>query len=104
MRGDQQGRVLRRRDGVVLRETGPARARASRTVRAATGVLPAGSGASNAVHRPMKPTRLIDVSHTIEDGMGTYPGLPLPVIRDWLSRVASQTRCAPATTFQIGNM
>src|SRR5207247_815903 len=85
-------RVLRRRDGVVLRKTGPARARASRTVRAAAGVLPAGSRASNAVRRPMTPSRLIDVSHTIEDGMVTYPGLPVPVISDWLSRDASQTR------------
>src|SRR5437879_8975627 len=104
MRGDQQGRVLRRCDRVVLRETGPARARASRTVRAAAGVLPAGSRASNAVHRPRKPTRLIDVSHTIEHGMVTYPGLPAPAISDWLSRDASQSRYAPGTTFQIGKI
>ncbi len=52
----------------------------------------------------MKPTRLIDVSHTIENGMVTYPGLPVPVISDWLSRDGSQTRYAPGTTFQIGKI
>jgi arylformamidase len=48
--------------------------------------------------------RLIDVSHEIEHGMVTYPGLPAPVISDWLSRSASQTRYAPGTTFQIGRI
>jgi arylformamidase len=48
--------------------------------------------------------RLIDLSHTIEHGMVTYPGLPAPVIGDWLSRAASQGRYAPGTTFQIGKI
>jgi kynurenine formamidase len=48
--------------------------------------------------------RLIDVSHTIEHGMVTYPGLPVPTISDWLSRDASQTRYAVGTTFQIGKI
>lgn len=48
--------------------------------------------------------RLIDVSHEIEHGMVTYPGLPAPVVGDWLSRTASQTRYAPGTTFQIGKI
>ena len=48
--------------------------------------------------------RLIDVSHTIEPGMVTYPGLPVPAISDWLSRDASQTRYAAGTTFQIGKI
>src|SRR2546422_4159008 len=52
----------------------------------------------------MKPTRLIDVSHTIEHGMVTYPGLPVPAISDWLPRDASQARYAPGTTFQIGKI
>src|SRR5207245_2395814 len=78
-------------------------ARAARAVRAAAGVIRAGSRASDAVHL-MKPTRLIDVSHSIEDGMVTYPGLPAPIISDWLSRDASQTRYAPGTTFQIGKI
>jgi len=54
----------------------------------------------------MKPSpgRLVDLSHVIEHGMVTYPGLPAPVIGDWLSRDASQTRYAPGTTFQIGKI
>jgi len=48
--------------------------------------------------------RVIDVSHTIETGMVTYPGLPAPVISDWLARDASRTRYAPGTTFQIGRI
>ena len=52
----------------------------------------------------MRPSRLIDLSHTIEHGMVTYPGLPAPVVSDWLSREASQTRYAPGTTFQIGRI
>ena len=50
------------------------------------------------------PRRLVDLSHTIEHGMVTYPGLPTPVVRDWLSRDASRARYAPGTTFQIGQI
>lgn len=48
--------------------------------------------------------RFVDLSHEIEHGMITYPGLPAPAISDWLSRDASQTRYAPGTTFQIGRI
>jgi arylformamidase len=48
--------------------------------------------------------RLVDLSHEIEHGMITYPGLPAPVISDWLSRDASRARYAPGTTFQIGKI
>jgi kynurenine formamidase len=48
--------------------------------------------------------RLVDLSHEIEHGMVTYPGFPVPVIADWLSRAASQARYAPGTTFQIGRI
>ncbi len=48
--------------------------------------------------------RLVDLSHEIEHGMVTYPGLPAPAIGDWLSRTASETRYAPGTTFQIGRI
>jgi arylformamidase len=48
--------------------------------------------------------RLIDVSHTVEDGMVTYKGLPAPIICDWLSRDASRQRYAPGTEFQIGKI
>ena len=50
------------------------------------------------------PQRLVDLSHEIEHGMVTYPGLPAPVISDWLARSASTTRYAPGTTFQIGKI
>jgi len=49
-------------------------------------------------------SRLIDLSHTIEHGMVTYPGLPAPAISDWLSRDASRARYAPGTTFQMGKI
>src|SRR3954454_21660993 len=48
--------------------------------------------------------RLIDLSHAVEDGMVTYPGLPGPVITDHLSREASRERYAPGTEFQIGRI
>jgi arylformamidase len=47
---------------------------------------------------------LIDLSHTIEHGMTTYPGLPAPLICDYLSRAASRTRYAGGVTFQIGRI
>ena len=53
----------------------------------------------------MKPNQLlIDVSHTVEDGMITYKGLPGPVITDHLSREASKQFYASGTTFQIGRI
>jgi kynurenine formamidase len=48
--------------------------------------------------------RLVDLSHEIEHGMVTYPGLASPVISDWLSRDASRAKYAPGTTFQIGKI
>jgi kynurenine formamidase len=50
------------------------------------------------------PPRFIDVSHTIEDGMVTYKGLPAPIICDYLSREASRARYAEGTEFQIGKI
>lgn len=47
---------------------------------------------------------LIDVSHTVEDGMITYKGLPAPVITDHLSREDSKNYYAPGTEFQIGRL
>ena len=47
---------------------------------------------------------LIDVSHSIEDGMITYQGLPAPVITDHLSREASRDIYAPGTEFHIGKL
>lgn len=48
--------------------------------------------------------RLVDLSHTIEDGMITYRGLPAPVISDHLSRKESRAFYAPGTEFHIGRI
>ena len=48
--------------------------------------------------------RTIDLSHTIEDGMITYKGLPAPLICDHLSRLQSREVYAPGTEFQIGRI
>jgi len=47
---------------------------------------------------------LIDVCHTIDDGMITYKGLPAPVIKDHLSREASRSHYAAGTEFHIGKI
>jgi kynurenine formamidase len=47
---------------------------------------------------------LIDCSHTIEDGMITYRGLPAPLICDFLSREESRKHYAPGTEFHIGKI
>ncbi len=48
--------------------------------------------------------KLIDVSHEIEAGMTTYPGLPAPAISDHLSREAARGVYSEGTTFQIGRI
>ena len=48
--------------------------------------------------------KLIDLSHTIEDGLVTYKGLPAPIICDYLSREESKKHYAKGTTFQIGKI
>jgi arylformamidase len=47
---------------------------------------------------------LIDLSHSIEDGMITYKGLPGPVIVDHLSREQSRAIYGEGTEFQIGKI
>ncbi|MCP4363024.1 MAG: cyclase family protein [Chloroflexi bacterium] len=47
---------------------------------------------------------LIDISHTIEEGMITYKGLPAPVVCDFLSREASRQHYAKDTEFHIGQI
>lgn len=49
-------------------------------------------------------TTLIDLSHTVEDGLITYKGLPAPIICDFLSREESKKHYAEGTTFQIGKI
>ena len=46
----------------------------------------------------------MDLSHVIEHGMTTYPGLPGPLICDFLSREASRAHYAPGVEFQIGKV
>ncbi len=48
--------------------------------------------------------RLVDLTHVLEDGMVTYPGLPGPAITDFLSWEDSAARYAPGTEFQIGRI
>jgi kynurenine formamidase len=48
--------------------------------------------------------QLIDVSHVVEDGLITYPGLPGPIVCDFLSREASKAHYDEGTTFQIGKI
>jgi arylformamidase len=48
--------------------------------------------------------RLIDLSHTITDGLVTYPGLPAPVITDHLSFDDSHRVYADGTEFTIGRI
>jgi arylformamidase len=47
---------------------------------------------------------VVDLSHPIESGMVTYPGLPAPEVGTHLSREASRRRYAPGTEFHIGTI
>ena len=47
---------------------------------------------------------LIDLSHTVEDGMITYKGLPAPIICDFLSREDSRKHYTAGTEFSIGKI
>ncbi len=44
---------------------------------------------------------LVDLSHPIEAGMVTYPGLPAPAVHGILDRAASEGTYAPGVSFQI---
>jgi len=50
------------------------------------------------------PRRFVDLSHTVEHGLVTYPGIPAPELSDHLSREASRTHYAPGTEFHIGRI
>src|SRR5947209_11333585 len=52
----------------------------------------------------MQDRKLIDLSHTIENGLITYKGLPAPVICDYLSREDSKKFYEEGTEFQIGKI
>ncbi|MEQ9569051.1 MAG: cyclase family protein, partial [Longimicrobiales bacterium] len=49
-------------------------------------------------------TTLLDLSHTIEDGLVTYKGLPAPVVCDYMSHVASREHYGEGTEFHIGEI
>ena len=49
-------------------------------------------------------SRFIELSHRIDSGMTTYPGLPAPVISEHLSREDSVSHYAPGTTFSIARI
>lgn len=46
----------------------------------------------------------IDLSHTIDNGIITYKGLPAPIICDYLSREESRKFYEEGTEFQIGKI
>ncbi len=56
------------------------------------------------VKQELPSERLIDLSHTIEEGLTTYKGLPPPYICDYLSRTESQKMYEEGTSFQIGKI
>jgi kynurenine formamidase len=58
----------------------------------------------NPINHMSTGTKLIDLSHTIFDGLITHKGLPAPLICDYLSREESQKSYAEDTTFQIGKI
>lgn len=47
---------------------------------------------------------LVDLSHVIAAGTVTYPGLPAPLVTDFLSREASREHYAEGTTFHIARI
>jgi len=48
--------------------------------------------------------RFVDLSHVIDDGMSTYPGLPGPAICDFMSFEDSHSRYSDGTEFTIGRI
>jgi kynurenine formamidase len=49
-------------------------------------------------------SRIVDLSHAIEHGMTTYPGLPGPEICDFWKREETAERYDDGSTFQIGRI
>ena len=47
---------------------------------------------------------VIELSHPIEAGMVTYPGLAVPKVKPYLTREESTKTYAPGTTFQINKI
>lgn len=49
-------------------------------------------------------SRIVDLSHVIEDGMTTYPSLPPPRICDFWTREGSAANYEDGSSFQIGRI
>ncbi len=73
----------------------------SDTAGARSDTVAAGPGTAGAVAAS---ARLVDLSHPIEAGMVTLPGLPGPEITPHLTREASESHYTPGTTFEIGRI
>jgi arylformamidase len=56
------------------------------------------------IEKSVERAQFIDLSHTIENGLVTYKGLPAPIICDYLSREKSRTLYDAGTEFQIGKI
>ena len=52
----------------------------------------------------MEAKRIVDLSHVIEHGMTTFPGLPGPHICDFWTREASAANYDDGSSFQIGRI
>ena len=52
----------------------------------------------------LRKSYLIDLSHTVSDGLITYQGLPAPIIGDFLSREESRNYYDEGTEFHIGKI
>ncbi len=46
--------------------------------------------------------RLVDLSHTVTEGLVTYPGLPAPRLSEHFDRIAAEAVYGPGGTFTIG--
>ncbi|GAA2382225.1 cyclase family protein [Dactylosporangium salmoneum] len=49
-------------------------------------------------------SRIVDLSHPVRAGMITYPGMPGPVLSDYLTREAAREIYSPGTDFHIGRI
>ncbi len=56
------------------------------------------------INKSSSRSSFVDLSHTIEDGLITYKGLPAPIICDYLSREKSREIYETGTEFQIGKI
>jgi kynurenine formamidase len=62
------------------------------------------SDASTGPSRTAAPTRWVELSHVIDAGMITFPGLPGPEITPYLTRAESRARYAEGTEFAIDRL